>query len=134
MRASRVRVAAVAAVIVVAGALATGAAWARGNGSGIVGKVYVGPLSPVRHSIVGMDGDEAPYAATIIVTAQDGSKQVTRVRSDDRGEFRLVLPPGMYELDPQPTSEPFPFARRYRVRVERGAYTDVVVLYDTQIR
>jgi hypothetical protein len=133
---ARLRAAAiVAAVLLIAGSVFAASAWARSfTVSGIVGHVLVGPLSPVRHTLPGVDGDEAAYSATVIVYDADGEHEVTRVRSDAAGEFRIVLEPGMYTLRPLPEQQPFPLAKPVVVQVQRGEFTDISLLYDTQIR
>lgn len=124
----------VAAVLLIAGSVFAATAWARSlTAGGIVGTVLVGPLAPVRTTMVGVDGDEAAYPATLVLYDADGVREVARVRSDERGEFRVVLPPGLYLLRPLPETEPFPLAKQMRVQVARGEFTDITVLYDTGI-
>lgn len=133
---SRVRAAAtVAAVLLVTGAVFVAAAYARslGQTGGISGRVYVGPLDPIRHTLPGLDGDEMPYQATIAVDDEDGTQEITRVRSDEHGEFRVALAPGLYLLRPLEETQPFPLAKPMLVRVDAGAYTDTMILYDLQI-
>jgi hypothetical protein len=125
----------IAVALLIAGSVFVASAWARSLAvSGITGHVLIGPLAPTRHTLPGLDGDEAPYAATIVVYDIDGSRELTRVRSDERGRFRIVLEPGLYLLRPLQQERPFPMAKSMRVSVERDAFTDVTVLYDIQIR
>jgi hypothetical protein len=58
---------------------------------------------------------------------------VTRVRSDEDGRFRVGLSPGDYVVDPE-SGDPFPVAGPQDVTVVEGAYTEVVVSFDTGIR
>ena len=132
----RRRTAAVVAVsLVVVGMLSAASAWGRSTpAGGIAGRIYVGPLQPARHTLPGLDGDEAPYQATVVVRDAASLDEVARVRSDEHGDFRVTLAPGLYELDPLTETDPFPRARSIVVEVTRGDYTDALVLYDLGIR
>jgi hypothetical protein len=136
MGVTRSRVAAiVATVLLIAGAVFVASAWARAEvPGGVSGRVYVGPLSAVRHTTPGLDGDEIAYQATIVIRDKDDTFEITRVRSDEHGEFRVVLPPGLYTLRPLEETMPFPKARPIRVQVAAHTFTDVTVLYDLQIQ
>jgi hypothetical protein len=119
-------------VALVALAIAATGAWGRTSTptSGISGHVYAGPLEPSRHTMPGLDGDESPYAATLLVRSVEGLSVVGTVRSDDHGAFSVALSPGLYLLVPLPEQQPFPSARPMTVAVSADTYTEVLVLYD----
>jgi hypothetical protein len=97
---------------------------------GIEGLVLLGPMCPV----VRADDPcpDQPYQASIDVRRLGGELAGT-VRSDEEGRFRVGLRPGDYVLEPR-SGSPFPAAGPQVVPVEPGAYTDVVVSFDTGIR
>jgi hypothetical protein len=100
--------------------------------SGIEGQVWIGPAcpGPVRQ------GDtkcaDKPYQAEIVVLDLKGV-EVVRTTSGEDGAFRVDLPPGRYTLHPIP-GKPFPSTRDQEVEVTPGAYTRVVVNYDSGMR
>jgi len=97
---------------------------------GISGVVLRGPICPV----VTQDAacEDQPYQAWIDIRDQAG-RRITRVRAGDDGRFRVGLVAGRYLLFPE-SGDPFPHASELVVEVERGAFTDVVVFFDTGIR
>ena len=101
-----------------------------GSPQGIEGVVLLGPMCPV----VRADDPcpDQPYEAWIEVRNASG-EVVTGVRSDAEGRFRVGLRAGSYVLVPL-SGNPFPSAGEQEVVVREGAYTDVVVSYDTGIR
>lgn len=111
-------------------------AWLRVHGpipvgtSGIEGVVTLGPLMPVTR--VG-EPNERPYEATIVVRTANGSREVTRFRSGTDGRFHVPLHPGDYVLEPV-GGHPFPTAPSQTVTVEEGAFSQVLIQYDTGIR
>jgi hypothetical protein len=97
---------------------------------GIEGLVLLGPMCPVVR--VDDPCPDQPYEAWIEVRNARG-ELVTGVRSDEDGHFRVGLRAGSYVLVPL-SGHPFPSAGEQEVLVREGAYTDVVVSYDTGIR
>jgi hypothetical protein len=103
------------------------------SASGISGVALAGPISPLAHPGVPND---APLAGAIItIQPANGGPEITRVRADLFGRFKIALAPGTYRLVPLP---PNPTARWPRgisetVVVKVGGFTDVVVNYDTGI-
>jgi hypothetical protein len=125
------RTAVVVAVVMVIGTVFVASAWARSLPSGgIAGRVYIGPMHPVRHTLPGLDGDEIPYSAVMAVYDADDTHEITRVRSDEHGDFRFALGPGLYLLRPLQEDQPFPKAKAQLVLVRERVYTDTIVLYD----
>ena len=96
--------------------------------SGIGGVVVRGPTCPVE--MIGSPCPDLPVAVTIRVLS-DG-EEVTTVRSDDAGRFRISLEPGEYVLEVR-TQTP-ESARPIPVRVDEGAFAQVTVTIDTGIR
>lgn len=102
--------------------------------SGITGTVLAGPQCPVITPDSGPECDDQPFAATVIVRSQDGERVITQFTAGVDGRFRVELPPGVYQLDPQPGESGLPFSSTQEVNVEEGAFTELTILYDTGIR
>lgn len=111
---------------------ACGASELLGPGSpqGIEGLVLLGPMCPVASA--DDPCPDQPYEAWIEVRSAAG-ELVTGARSDEDGRFRVGLRAGSYVLVPL-SGNPFPVAAEQEVAVHEGAYTDVVVSFDTGIR
>jgi hypothetical protein len=63
----------------------------------LVGKVTIGPISPVQRS------DDSPQAkglagAHVVVSSAEG-KQLKEVITDQDGSFRVCLPPGSFRIE-----------------------------------
>ena len=97
---------------------------------GIDGLVLIGPQCPVQSQRDPCP--DLPYEASIDVRTSSGA-EVTTVRSDAEGRFRIGLRPGSYVLEPL-AGNPFPAAGPQPVEVEADRYTEVVVSFDTGIR
>ncbi|NNK47548.1 MAG: carboxypeptidase regulatory-like domain-containing protein [Gemmatimonadetes bacterium] len=101
-----------------------------GGAQGIDGLVLLGPQCPVQS--LEDPCPDLPYEASIAVRTA-GGEFVTRIRSGEDGRFRVGLIPGRYVLDPE-EGDPFPIASEQEVAVGDGAYTEVIVNFDTGIR
>lgn len=101
-------------------------------GTGIRGTVTLGPTCPVEQ--VGGPPCSTTYAATLAITRADDGTVVATVSSGDDGAFEALVPAGEYVIVPQPGGDPFPFGTPEQVTVVDGAFTEVVVSYDTGIR
>jgi hypothetical protein len=100
--------------------------------SGITGQALVGPVCPVV--IEEKDCSDQPYQATITVNSLEGG-EIVRFQTDEDGNFHVPLPPGKYILHPEtPPDMPLPFGEEQRFTVLPGAYTRLIVLYDSGIR
>jgi hypothetical protein len=97
--------------------------------SGIEGQISFGPISPVAQP--GM-ANYRPYQASINVLDEQ-QRLVAEVESDADGHFRVLLPPGTYVLDPQPSGRRQHAAQQV-VTVRPGALTPVRINYDSGIR
>ncbi len=93
-----------------------------------------GPTCPVVGPDTGVECDDQPYAGTVIVRTEDGSREVARFSADESGVFEITINPGAYLLVPQPGENGFPFAGEQVVQVQPDAFTNVTILYDTGIR
>lgn len=114
----------------VAGCAGTGALLGPEAAQGIDGLVLLGPMCPVQQA--GDSCPDQPYQAWLDVLDSAG-RQVTRIRSDASGHFRVGLAPGGYLVHPE-SGNPLPRASDEQVNVARGAYTSVTVTFDTGIR
>jgi hypothetical protein len=105
-----------------------------GGASGIRGVAMAGPIFPVERPGV---PNTRPLANAIITVQPDGGgAEIARQRTDANGRFEIPLPPGVYRivpLPPDPTAS-LPRGEPQTVTVRDGAFTDVVVNYDTGIR
>ena len=100
------------------------------DGSGIEGRVVIGPTCPVV--VAENPCLDRPYPATITVLASTG-EFVTRIVSQADGTFRLSLAPGTYILQGE-SNGAYPRAPRAEVTIEGGNYAHVTLAYDTGIR
>ncbi len=101
---------------------------------GIRGTMLSGPTCPVVGPDTGDECDDQPFAGTVVVRTEDGSREVARVTADESGVFEIALNPGTYLLVPQPGETGFPIAEQQTIQVRPDAFTDVTILFDTGIR
>ena len=99
--------------------------------SGVQGRVWLGPLSPVQH--VGGPPNERPYSVTLRVLGP-GNSIVATVRSGQDGHFRVGLAAGTYVLQGVPGSNGLPRANLVSVVVVAHRFSAVQVWFDTGIR
>jgi len=97
--------------------------------SGIEGQVFIGPNCPVVRE--GEECPDQPYQATLTVNNPKGER-IVQIQTEEDGQFKIPLPPGEYILHPE--SGRFPFADEQTIIVEEGAFTQVIVNYDSGIR
>lgn len=97
---------------------------------GVEGMALIGPQCPVQSQT--NPCPDLPHEAWIEVLDAD-LDFVVRVRSESDGSFRIGLVPGDYVLSPV-GGDPFPTVSPQDVVVQAGAYTEVVVRFDTGIR
>jgi hypothetical protein len=115
------------ALIVVSLTVAAGAT-ATSSSSGLQGTVRRGPITPVCRVGVACD---APAPGVVLTFSRAGVARKTR--TDQRGVYRIALPPGTYSVitslrlfgrTPRPA----------RVRVRAGHWDKIVFAVDTGIR
>jgi hypothetical protein len=121
---------------VVALAVATAMVAACGGAGGpsglLVGKVTLGPITPVQQA--GGPPNTRPYAATMTVETPAGAA-VTTVTSGRDGTFPVRLAAGSYRLVPRsPAGRSLPHAARLDVVVVAGQTTTVTIAFDSGIR
>jgi hypothetical protein len=126
-----------AIVLVCSILLAAACAAASGtvSSSGISGRVVEGPTCPVERVPPDPRCAPRPLAATMRVHPRGGRTAVL-VHSGADGRFRVRLAPGTYVVQPlRQGSSPFPRPPApSTVRVRRGRFTYVTIMYDTGIR
>lgn len=110
--------------------LATCSAKPQTTDSGIEGQVFIGPICPVVQ--VGQECPDQPYQAVLTVNSPEGER-IVQVQTDEEGRFKIPLQPGEYVLHPE-SPNVMPFAGEQTVVVGEGAYTQVIVNYDSGIR
>src|SRR6266704_2451335 len=99
------------------------AADVRGGGTGLVGQVLRGPVTPVCRVDVPCD---APFSAWFDVL--QGDALVTRFHSDSGGAFKVALVPGAYVVVPSDSAPlMMPRAQRKDVVVGSDGFTRVTL-------
>lgn len=100
--------------------------------SGIEGYVTMGPVCPGPV----MEGDtscqDKPYQANLTILDSQ-NKQISQFQTDEKGYFKVSLPPGTYNLHPE-SGNTLPIASDQTVVVTEGQYAQVTIQYDTGIR
>jgi hypothetical protein len=104
------------------------------SGMGVlVGRVIVGPLSPVVRS--GESGAPVGVPGARIVISRIGGEETTALVTDDHGGFRVPLPPGSYRIDMPPlTGGRFTKDVPATVTITEGQGTRLDIRIDTGIR
>lgn len=104
------------------------------SGSGIMGIVMIGPITPVESP---GQTNEKPFAdVTIIVWNAEANQEIDRFNVKSDGTFKYDLSPGNYILEPISSNSQggLPYADRVNVMVSDGKYTDVTIVFDSGIR
>jgi len=106
---------------------------AQGSGSGIEGRVTIGPACPAQE--IGRECPSQPYETELLIRDAETGEVIERVRSDAEGRFRLELPPGSYSVAPpprqlvsEPQAEPVP------VTVQANEWVVVRIAFDSGAR
>ncbi len=128
LRLSPLAIAGLALASVVAG---VGAATGRGAPpTGLHGVVRKGPITPVCRTGVPCD---APAAKLTLTFRREGAAPV-RVRTNDMGEYRILVPASIYSVsldgNTWPRSAPYPA----RVKIRAGHLDRIDFSIDTGIR
>ncbi len=103
-----------------------------GQGSGIHGRVLIGPNcpGPVREGAT--ECSDQPYQARLAILDANGNP-VTEVQSDANGVFQVGLRPGTYTIRSLSQGR-FPFMPEQTVIVPDGQVVEVTIQFDTGIR
>ena len=112
----------------IAAAFLLGACSMAEPGSGIRGTVLAGPACPGPARLDSPCPDR-PIRMTVEIV-QGGTVAATFTTSDD-GKFSVALAPGTYVFR---SKAGLPALRSQSIRVDAGAYTDLVLHADTGIR
>ena len=100
--------------------------------SGLSGQALIGPTCPVFRA--DQPCADAPYQAHFVVTRPNG-QEVTRFDCDEEGKFKVNLIPGDYTLHAEnPDGNMLPRAEDVPFTVTAGAFTNIIVMFDSGIR
>ncbi len=97
-------------------------------GSGITGRVLIGPTCPVERS-----GQSCvrPYGGAVLIVGAVRGRRVASVRAGTSGYFRVRLAAGRYLLK---GAAGLPRLAPVKVIVHRGRFTKVTLTFDSGIR
>jgi hypothetical protein len=100
--------------------------------SGIKGTAMLGPLTPVTKQ---GETNDKPYAGAVIIIKNASCTETARTQTAQDGSFSAALPEGSYMVEgTNPEGAMLPYAAAFEVKVEKGAYTEITVSFDTGIR
>jgi hypothetical protein len=105
---------------------------ARGE-SGIEGQAVISPArpGPTRQG----EPDTAPYKTTLTVRSASDGREIRQLETGSDGRFRVVLPPGIYEIGPAARPGRFlPRAGEQTVTVAQGRFAHVTIEFDSGMR
>ena len=100
----------------------------------ISGAAVAGPICPVVTIPPESGCDDRPVVNAMLVIVNDAGDEVATVTSGADGRFGVDLPPGRYELRPQPVDGLMGTAPPVSVIVTTGQPAEVTISYDTGIR
>jgi hypothetical protein len=121
------------AALLAAAVLATSCARSAPADSGVRGRVWLGPLTPVQR--VGGPPNEKPYAATVQVLKAGSTDVVATTHSGKDGFFQVDLAAGEYVLQGlSPSKSRLPRAAPVAVAVSAHHFVTAAVHFDTGIR
>jgi hypothetical protein len=118
------------AAIALAGCGETGGS-AGSSGSGIRGRVVIGPTCPVQ--VVGEHCADKPYATDLRVIESGTGERVATTSSGGNGRFAVALPAGRYRLEAR-GSAALPQAAPVEVVVPPHRYATTTIRFDSGIR
>lgn len=101
-------------------------------GSGVLGRVTLGPLCPVQQ--LGVPCPDEPFSAALVVL-DAANVQVASAVSGTDGRYAIALEAGPYTMVPfNSPQSPFPFAGPVAFEVLSGQWLTLDISYDTGIR
>ena len=105
------------------------------TGSGIQGKVLLGPICPVIQDPPEAQCADRLFKTNLVLTTPDGEKIVRSFSSNDKGEFQVSVVPGQYLIRSAPGGPMMPSCFKGElIEVKTNFYTEVIVNCDTGIR
>jgi len=102
------------------------------GGSGVRGKVMLGPTCPMQKT---GDGDcaDKPYQVELRISTKGGIP-VKRFTSGADGSFAVALIPDTYVIGPPPGAPAIPGTQDQEFTVRADAWTEIAIMFDTGIR
>jgi hypothetical protein len=116
-------------LVVVGVLLLVPAASSGTTGSGLYGVVKKGPITPACR--VGVPCD-APVEVTLVFSRN--SHEVARVRSSEKGSYRIGLAPGFYDVRSPVRIGVQKQPKPHALHVRAGHWDRINLLFDTGIR
>lgn len=104
--------------------------------SGLNGNIHIGPTCPVERNPPDPACADRPYVnARVSIENKTNGSIVSQVVSDNEGNFRVVILPGVYIVDVQPMNNNIlPRCPPKEVVVKTGVFVNVDVSCDSGIR
>ncbi|HEX5578566.1 MAG TPA: carboxypeptidase-like regulatory domain-containing protein [Candidatus Limnocylindria bacterium] len=100
----------------------------------LAGIAVAGPTCPVVTDPPQSGCEDRPVEGARLVIVNDEGDQVATATTGPDGRFRVDLPAGGYELQPQPVDGLMGIAPPSSVTIKIGDPTQVTISYDTGIR
>jgi hypothetical protein len=103
--------------------------------SGVAGQVLLGPTCPGPEDPSNPNCDDKPYQITIqvVVIGSPQSSPFATVETDKDGNYKIMLPPGEYALNPIENSQ-HPICESISVTVKPNLISNANISCDTGIR
>jgi hypothetical protein len=107
--------------------------WEESCGSGIRGKVTIGPTCPVQIVPPDLNCADKPFPAGFYVKNKDG-QVVKSFTSDANGAFSVELPSGEFVITNIPSPGTYPRFTEQNVTISPNKYLEVNLQFDSGIR
>lgn len=104
----------------------------EGEWATLRGQVIAGPTCPDQ--INASECETQPVESALLIVLDSEDREVTRVSSDERGQFSVQLQPGGYYLVPMPVPGLMGTPDKLEIVVDKMALAPVTIEYDTGIR
>ena len=96
------------------------------------GQVVAAPTCPDQ--INTSECKPQPVESALLIVLDSEDREVTRVSSDEKGEFSVPLQPGSYYLVPMPVPGLMGTPDKLKIVVDKMTLAPVTIKYDTGIR
>ena len=96
------------------------------------GEVVAGPTCP--HHINASECETQPVDSALLIVLDSQGQEVTRISSDESGQFSVRIQPGRYYLVPMPVPGLMGTPEQLEVAVDKMSSAPVTIKYDTGIR